>query len=176
MRSCADGGNEDASDSPSNDGAPKTQRQQPASAVGRWMAPGMRHELRLRRSTDIQRVRASRTSWAHPLLVWIMRPRGDQAPSRFAIVVGKRVGKAVCRNRVRRRVREAVRGLAKDLKPGYDVVLIARPPTATTTFSSIALAVASLAARSGVGPGAGSSSRLTSKPSVTSRDTEESSA
>ena len=114
----------------------------------------MRHELRLRRSADIQRVRASSTSWAHPRLVWVMRPRGDEAPSRFAIVVGKRVGNAVCRNRARRRVREAVRGLVKDLKPGYDVVLIARPPAATTTFSGIVLAVANLAARSGVGPSA----------------------
>ena len=110
----------------------------------------MRREHRLRRGADVQRVRANHRSWSHPLLVCYVSPRADQGRSRVAIVAGRRVGKAVIRNRVKRRVREAVRALYAQLAPGFDVVLIGRPPAAEASFIAIQEALARLAQRAGL--------------------------
>ena len=48
----------------------------------------------------------------------------DLDESRFGILVGKRTGNAVVRNRTRRRIRESLRQAS--VKPGWDVVIIAR--------------------------------------------------
>jgi len=50
-----------------------------------------------------------------------------KGPTRVGFAVGKRLDKrAVIRNRVRRRLREVLRRL--DLRPGFDVVVLARRP------------------------------------------------
>lgn len=113
----------------------------------------MRRSQRLRRPADFQRVRAMRRSWGHPLLVLYVAPNDGQA-TRLGISVGKRVGKAVVRNRVKRRVREAVRHRLSDLLPGYDLVVIARPPAATAEWAALRDAVEELLRRARVLPGA----------------------
>ncbi len=96
----------------------------------------MQRASRLRRSADFQRVRAAKRSWAHPLLVLYAAPNDNLAP-RVGISVGKRVGGAVVRNRVRRRVREAVRLRLPELRPGHDLVFIARPPSAEADWPTL---------------------------------------
>jgi len=96
----------------------------------------MRRAHRLRRPADFQRVRATRRSWGHPLLVLYVAPNDGQA-TRLGISVGKRVGKAVVRNLVKRRVREAVRDRYADLLPGHDLVFIARAPAATAAWPEL---------------------------------------
>lgn len=109
----------------------------------------MRRAHRLRRPADFQRVRALRRSWGHPLLVLYAAPNDGQA-TRLGISVGKRVGKAVIRNLVKRRVREAVRHRLPDLRPGYDLVFIARAPAATAAWPDLAGAVDDLLRRARV--------------------------
>lgn len=65
--------------------------------------------------------------------------------SRCGLSVGKRVGKAVVRNRVKRRLREIVR--FAPLKPGWDLVLIARTPSASASFAELKGAVTELLIR-----------------------------
>lgn len=55
--------------------------------------------------------------------------------SRFAYAIPRRVGNAVVRNRVRRRLREALRSLP--LRPGFDVVVTARPEAAAAGFQAL---------------------------------------
>jgi ribonuclease P protein component len=55
--------------------------------------------------------------------------------SRFAFSISKRVGKAVVRNKVRRRLREIVR--RQPVREGFDVVIVARPPAADSTFPAL---------------------------------------
>ena len=111
----------------------------------------MRRAHRLRRPADFQRVRAMRRSWGHPLLVLYVAPNDGQA-TRLGISVGKRVGKAVVRNQVKRRVREAVRHRYADLRPGHDLVFIARAPAATATWSDLRDAADELLRRARVLP------------------------
>lgn len=110
----------------------------------------MQREHRLRRGADFERVRANRSSWAHPLLVCSRRKRDDSDSTRVGIIVGRRVGKAATRNRVKRWVREAARGLYSDLQPGYDIVFVARPAAASSSFEDVARAVGTLVGRARV--------------------------
>jgi len=49
--------------------------------------------------------------------------KDDDAPSRVAIIVGKRFGNAVRRNRAKRIFRSLVRQLASDLVPGLALLV-----------------------------------------------------
>ncbi len=67
------------------------------------------------------------------------------AQSRLGFSVSKRVGKAVVRNKVKRRLREVLRPVS--LKPGQDIVFIARPAAATADFAALREAVLGLLSR-----------------------------
>jgi ribonuclease P protein component len=82
-------------------------------------------ELRLRRGSDIERVRSRGRSWSSRLLVLALLPN-DLAHNRYGFAVGKKVGGSVERNRAKRLMREAIRVRHTELEPGYDVLLIAR--------------------------------------------------
>lgn len=71
------------------------------------------------------------------------RGSGDAAPARVAVVASRKVGTAVARNRAKRLLREAVRTVP--LRPGVDVVLIARAPAAAAPAAAVRDEVARLA-------------------------------
>jgi len=58
--------------------------------------------------------------------------------SRFGIVVGLKISKrANKRNLIKRRLREAIRLKIKDIKKGFDVVMMVRPEIVGKNFSEI---------------------------------------
>jgi ribonuclease P protein component len=83
-------------------------------------------------------------SWACDLLVMRALPN-ELTMSRYGISVSKRVGKAVVRNRVKRLLREILR--AAPLRPGWDIVFIARPAAASTDYTGLKQAAEGLLTR-----------------------------
>jgi ribonuclease P protein component len=106
----------------------------------------MKRQQRLTRSSDFGRVRKHGRSWAHPLLI-LAADRNDLHIARFGFVVSRKVGKAVVRNRVKRRLREAVRQHLDEIPSGWDLVILARPPSAGASFAEIESALAQTLAR-----------------------------
>jgi ribonuclease P protein component len=88
-------------------------------------------------------VREVGKSWSNRHIVLCVAP--NQRPSsRFGFSVSKRIGNAVRRNRVKRLLRESVRGYADLVKPGYDVVIIARAAMREACYADTDAAVVHL--------------------------------
>ncbi|OGN87105.1 MAG: ribonuclease P protein component [Chloroflexi bacterium RBG_13_46_9] len=77
-------------------------------------------------------------SWSNDLIVLRAMPNGLPI-SRSGLSISKRVGKAVVRNKVKRRLREIVRLSA--IKPGWDIVLVARSRSSIATYAELQKAV-----------------------------------
>ena len=98
----------------------------------------------LTKSEQYTRVYDEGSSWANALLVMKALPNG-LVLSKYGISVSKRVGKAVVRNRVKRLLREILR-LAQ-LKPGWDIVFIARRAAGGANYASLEKSVNNLLSR-----------------------------
>jgi ribonuclease P protein component len=107
---------------------------------------------RLRRDADIAAVWSEGMKVQHSMFAVRARVNG-LGVIRIAVAAPRSLGRAVARNRSRRRIREAFRAAIRDLpnRPGCDVVIVARPPTASAAFADLraaaAAALASLAGR-----------------------------
>jgi ribonuclease P protein component len=101
----------------------------------------VKREHRLCTSADFQRVRdQSPRVWPHRLLALHIAANDLDRP-RVGITVSSRVGKAVVRNRIRRRLGEALRSRLSALPAGYDVLVVARPPSAGATWNDLCTAL-----------------------------------
>lgn len=109
----------------------------------------MERRFRLTHSNDIQRVRRLGKSYAHPLLVLVVLPNESSA-TRCAVVAGRSVGGAVLRNRAKRVMRAALGPLLGCLKPGWDLVLIARNKIQDVKSGQVQDALEGLLLRAGV--------------------------
>ncbi|MFN0072118.1 MAG: ribonuclease P protein component [Chloroflexota bacterium] len=98
------------------------------------------------KAVEFQRMRSAGRSWAHPFAVLVAMPN-DLDHLRLGFAVSKRVGSAVVRNRVRRRIREIIRLRQHDLTPGFDLLFIARQPSATVTWVALRGAIEGLLRR-----------------------------
>jgi len=104
----------------------------------------MRGEYSITRPGHYALVYEQGNTWRCKLLVMKSLPNG-LAISRYGFTVSRRVGKAVVRNRVRRLMREIMRVFT--LKPGWDVVFIARPVAATADYKALRQSVGQLLSR-----------------------------
>jgi ribonuclease P protein component len=117
----------------------------------------VQREQRLRSAADFQRVREqSPRVWPHRLLVLHVAPN-DLGRARVGITVSGRVGKAVVRNRIRRRLREALRARFGSLVAGYDVLIVARPASATASWLELGAALDTVLQRAGATAAVGTS-------------------
>ncbi len=96
----------------------------------------MNRNFRLTQSTEFKRVRRCGKSYAHPLVVLVVLSV-DGETSRIGVTAGRLIGKAVQRNRAKRLVREAIRPLLPQLKPGWNIIAIARSPILEADFTDI---------------------------------------
>jgi len=86
-------------------------------------------------------------SWVSKAIVMKALPNGLDL-SRYGFTVSRRVGKAVVRNRVRRLLREILR--QTPLRPGWDIIFIARSPAARYNYASLGKSVKGLLFRAGL--------------------------
>ena len=88
----------------------------------------MSEMITLKENRDFRRLYNRGKSFASPLLVtYVLKNRLGNV--RIGITTGKKIGKAVLRSRSRRVIREAFRALYDDIKPGFDLVFVARSRT-----------------------------------------------
>ena len=104
----------------------------------------MKGEQHLTKSEQFALVYNEGSSWANSLLVMKARPNGLSF-SRYGFSVSKQIGKAVKRNRVKRLLREILR--VTSLKPGWDIIFIARRLAAGADYADLEKAARSLLLR-----------------------------
>ena len=104
----------------------------------------MKGKDRLTKPEEFTAVYNHSNSYTDRLLVLRVMPNQIEY-SRYGISVSKRVGKAVVRNRVKRLLREILR--STPLIPGWDIVLIARGPSAESDYQQIQRSVMNLVSR-----------------------------
>lgn len=96
----------------------------------------MRETARLRRTTDVQRVRDGGARQADALFAVTALPTpGPHA--RLAISAPARLGTAVKRNRARRRTRAAFAGLLPALRQPADLLVTVRAPVLDAPFAEL---------------------------------------
>ena len=108
-------------------------------------------EQRLRRRADFDAVfRDGRGDGSAALTVHARRRDSADAesPCRFGFAINRRVGGAVVRNQIRRRLRESARALNKSgACRGLDVVVVARPQAAESSYQQLDAALRRLLGR-----------------------------
>lgn len=107
----------------------------------------MRGEEHLTKPQQYALVYSNGGSWASSLLVMRALPN-SLSLSRYGFSISKRVGKAVIRNKVKRWLREILPKML--LKPGWDIIFIARPAAAAADYASLKKAVEGLLSRAGL--------------------------
>ncbi|PBH43664.1 ribonuclease P protein component [Clostridioides difficile] len=104
----------------------------------------------LKKDSDFRKVYKHGKSFANKyLVIYILKNKSDY--SRVGISVSKKVGKAITRNRVRRLIKEAYRlNIDEKIKPGYDIVFIARVSSKAATFKDIDKSIKNLVKRTDI--------------------------
>lgn len=98
----------------------------------------MNPNVTVKTNGDFRRIyRKGRSAVSGGVVVYCLPNRHGK--SRLGLTVSTKVGKAVVRNRVRRRFRELYRHHLADMKPGMDILMVARvraPSCPTASWKS----------------------------------------
>jgi ribonuclease P protein component len=118
------------------------------------MKPRSPSRGRLSRSAEFERVYRQGRSTANRHLVLYTFPNAAAERPRLGLSVSRKVGGAVERNRVKRLLREAFAGAESELRPGQDIVVVARPQVCELAeregLAGIDASLTELIARAGV--------------------------
>jgi len=106
----------------------------------------VKRRYRITENKRFQEIRRRGRSYSDRQLVLCLL-QNDLPYSRFGFSVSRRIGNAVVRNRIKRRLREALRLRQESIKPGWDLVLIARRPIRSMGYREMDAACARLLRR-----------------------------
>ncbi len=86
---------------------------------------------------DFRRIYARGKNYISPVIVmYVMKNKSHTI--RMGITTSKKIGNAVKRSRSRRVIREAFRMVAPMIKPGYDIIFVARTRTPFVKSTDVA--------------------------------------
>lgn len=127
------------------------------------MTAAARRGGRLSRSAEFERVYRHGRSSANRHLVLYSFPNPAAELPRVGLSVSRKVGGAVERNRVKRLLREAFAAVEPELRPGHDIVVVARPPVRELAeregLEGVQTALGELLVKAGLRTGAGDAPR-----------------
>ena len=106
----------------------------------------MKRRFRVREDRRFRQIRQAGRSFSTDMLV-LCALANDLPYSRFGFAVNSRIGNAVTRNRIKRRLREISRLRLASIRPGWDIILIARKPIRSADYHQIETACARLLRR-----------------------------
>ena len=109
----------------------------------------MKYTVSLKENRVFRRLYAKGRSAVGPAMVLYCRKNGGQE-NRLGFTVGTKLGHAVVRNRVRRRLREIYRLNEHRLRPGYDIVVVARVRAVHSRYDKLERQFLSLASKLGL--------------------------
>ncbi len=96
----------------------------------------MKHTVALKQNHEFRRLYSKGRNAASPYFAVYCRKTG-RPYSRLGLTTGVKLGNAVKRNRVRRRMRELYRTNESKLRPGYDIVMVARTRAIFARYSDL---------------------------------------
>ena len=96
----------------------------------------MKHTDALKQNHEFRRLYSKGRNAASPYFAVYCRRTG-RPYSRLGLTTGVKLGNAVKRNRVRRRMRELYRTNESKLRPGYDIVMVARTRAIFARYSDL---------------------------------------
>ena len=96
----------------------------------------MKHTVALKQNHEFRRLYSKGRNAASPSCAVYCRKTG-RPYSRLGLTTGVKLGNAVKRNRVRRRMRELYRTNESKLRPGYDIVMVARTRAIFARYSDL---------------------------------------
>ena len=100
----------------------------------------MKFSESLKKNKDFQTVYRQGKSYANKYLVlYIMENQTEK--NRIGISVSKKVGNSIVRHRVTRVIREVMRLHWKEIKSGYDIVIVARPSAKESDYGKFESAI-----------------------------------
>jgi ribonuclease P protein component len=106
----------------------------------------VKRRYRVREDRRFREIRQRGRSVSNDVLVLCVLAN-DLPYSRFGFAVSSRIGNAVVRNRIKRRLREIVRLRMALIRPGCDIILIARKPIRSAEYVQLETACARLLRR-----------------------------
>ena len=105
---------------------------------------GLPRSRRLHLKRDFERIIQSGLKYHTSGLVLWGEVSHQAGPTRFAVVVSKKLGPAVVRNRTKRILREAFRTIKVRLKPGVDIIVNPQDSEKLSKVQAASIALTSL--------------------------------
>ncbi|TQS76350.1 ribonuclease P protein component [Ornithinibacillus gellani] len=94
----------------------------------------MKKGYRIKDNKEFQLLFKKGKSFANRQLVIYYMKNEELEHFRIGLSVGKKIGNAVTRNQIKRYLRQAFHELEEQIKPGHDIIIIARQPTKDMGF------------------------------------------
>lgn len=96
----------------------------------------MEHTVTLKQNHEFRRLYAKGKSAVAPSMAIYCR-KNRYGVNRIGFTTGTKLGKAVVRNRIRRRLREVYRTNESRLRPGFDIVVVARVRAGSSRYREL---------------------------------------